>query len=190
MKQFFVLLVLGIAVGLGGCVTTPSSKEAAMQKRIDMLEYELTKQIAETQTKARARPVVKMSEDPLFDTYEMLKEIEQTAGENVSALSYARGNYPEQVSVYPVGGKTKDIKSVLQPRNQQYPRHVMQLGQDVYTSDYSENVIVFPVKDPYIPTEEELAAMKADVLKGASENEYPAPVAPVVQSGPRRLTGY
>lgn len=203
-------LITASVMAVSACTTT-TPKEQSLIERIDRLETELAAKNASTSNVRSFEGGIEISSDPLFDTYQMLQRVDNSSADNVNVLDYASGNYGPSVTVYPVDGKTKNIEAVLKPRGEQYPRHIMQMGADVYSGNYSDDVIVFPIKDPYIPSAAEMEARmqeafaeQSNVEAGANEGAYPPPVGPVLTGvlpqyalkvpekaeKARRLTGY
>ena len=101
-----------------------------------------------------------------METYSTLQRIENSPANQISALSYVRGNYGKDVTVYPVGGDNTPrsaVSKVLKNKDEDYQNSMQQLGEALYTPQYSPDVVVYSLDGTSVPT-----------VKGSME--YPAPV--------------
>ena len=186
-------LLLGLsAIFLANCAGTVQN--AALENRVEQLEAQLA------QVKQEKKQVVQYSEDPLYETYKALHSINNSVVHDVSALSYVQGNYGASVNVYPLDKRSANPHTVLKERTEQYPRHIMQLGQDVYTENYSDNVLLYPIDDPYSAlqdvvvepieqTEEIVSYTASNTVLKKKQGRIITQAAPAKTAG-RRLTGY
>jgi hypothetical protein len=151
-------VLLTVLIGLSACTTTQSSNNAALEKRVAVLEAQLD----QAQTR-QAAPVLK---DPLMETYTTLQRIQNSPANQISALSYVRGNYGKDVTVYPVGVNSSPrsaVSKVLKNKDEDYQNSMQQLGDALYTPQYSPDVVVYSLDGHEMP-----------IIRGSME--YPAPV--------------
>lgn len=183
-----------MALVTANCSAT--NKEKALQNRIDQLENELAGQ---QPAPVLAQPKkIKTSDDPLYETYKILHRIQDSKVNEVSSLSFAQNTGSPHVTVFPLDGSSarasgQELKSLKQ-RAEQYPRHLLQLGQDVYTEQQQQNIIVFPVKDPAIedlkPVEPVTRKTGGRLLSAPDRQLSSGQPQSLTSNKRRRLTGY
>ena len=157
-----VLLALTlISLPLAACQTMQDSRNAALEQRVAKLEAQLDD--------AQSRQITPR-QDPIMNSYTTLQRIQNSPANQISTLSYVRGSYGSNVTVYPVDGSSQRaaVSSVLKKRSEGYGEDMMQIGNDLYTPTHSKDVVVYDVDNTNIP-----------VVTGSME--YPEPVKAVTK---------
>lgn len=195
MIRGFTIILLSLGLTACGTLAPPrqSQTNAALKAQVDQLEYEIAKMKKENRDNTAAGVVFSDPwADPVEQSARVIRSIETSSAHNISALRNVHGNYGTDVRVYPLDVNKSSVNSILNSRTQEYPRHVLQLGQDVHTTQHSQDIIIYPLQDAtYEEVKlQDMEPVKAQTLTRYDKAETSTNYAPTPHNNPRRLTGY
>lgn len=193
-----IFAVAAICVLLQACASQP--KDPVQTKPLSVEGAPVQAKPEQPQT-LKAQDV-RTAEDALFDMKQRLDSINHSPANQVSALSYMKGNFGRNIDIFPLNEPIENAP-VLKPRGQSYPRHTLQAGQNIFTPEQNPSVIVFPYDPNARPTPVTMGQDNAQQMQGRflTRAETRMTTAPKASAAPprsdrrpnqtaRRLTGY